>query len=756
MGTNLIDTVKYLPHIVICSDVVVEVSYAFVNLTQYNSDELIGCTYTDLLNKLRYVQCTSNSGFIFTKSLEAREVEIINHMSVINEKQICVFLEKPGSRLQDKFQVINNLSDDNNTSVAIYALPEAFILKANSIYCWYAGKYNESDIIGKKISDINDRWINSYLYDVFDNLSKTGKPYYIKEHEKKLSPNEVSYWSSIFIPAYEGKLLKYCVEISSNITETVNIRKSLENQTNFISSQNAELESIVNNMSDALVCLDKNGKFIMLNKSAKELGNEVDLNSKDLKLLDASDNVISNENSPLIKLKSGEKITHLTICLMQGDVKIYLDINATPVFDKNGDFSMAILSCRDITEQVYYKNKLKKQYMDLHNVIENLDLPIVRLSYPELDIIEINKKAYMHFCCADELNSAKFCSKSEIETHINDLISFSYGDKKNLIQQIGSTKSTIRIENIEFENGSGPRNYDILYQPIFDDYNNIAELLILATEITREVKQNKELQNTLKMQEEFFSFVSHDFKTPLTVINAAVQALQNLCGDELSDKALGFVKKIRQNSLRQLRLVNNLLDIIKASSNYLTVQKQNCDIVLVTKDITESVLLYANQKKLNLIFNSSMNSKIIGIDLEKYERVLLNLLSNAIKYTPSGKCIYVTVESVDDDIVIKVKDEGIGIPPEKHEVIFERFVQVESTLTRSTESTGIGLCLVKKLVQAMDGTLSLESKVGEGSTFTIKLPALTADDCNVIVTREKDTDDRLIKAVAIEFSDIYT
>ena len=109
MGTNLIDTVKYLPHIVICSDVVVEVSYAFVNLTQYNSDELIGCTYTDLLNKLRYVQCTSNSGFIFTKSLEAREVEIINHMSVINEKQICVFLEKPGSRLQDKFQVIKSV-----------------------------------------------------------------------------------------------------------------------------------------------------------------------------------------------------------------------------------------------------------------------------------------------------------------------------------------------------------------------------------------------------------------------------------------------------------------------------------------------------------------------------------------------------------------------------------------------------------------------------------------------------------------------
>jgi signal transduction histidine kinase len=273
--------------------------------------------------------------------------------------------------------------------------------------------------------------------------------------------------------------------------------------------------------------------------------------------------------------------------------------------------------------------------------------------------------------------------------------------------------------------------------------------------IKAENEKSHALEKALEMKDEFLSLISHEFRTPINVIYTAIQAMNLMYEKEMPDKVRSYLKTIKQNTFRQLRLVNNLLDITRANSGHMKVNRKNCDIVFLTKSISESVYQYASQKGVEITFLSSLKKKVIGIDDEKYERIILNLLSNAIKFTPRGKSIIVKLRSIKNSICVEVTDNGIGIPPDKLNVIFERFGQVDSSLSRQAEGTGIGLSLVKNFVEALGGSISVKSKVGKGSNFTIQLP----DD--TILEEENENqggdllDTRLVHVTHVEFSDIY-
>lgn len=312
--------------------------------------------------------------------------------------------------------------------------------------------------------------------------------------------------------------------------------------------------------------------------------------------------------------------------------------------------------------------------------------------------------------------------------------------------------------------------------PLYDKDGNISMIINCSRNVTEEVRstnlitehqeqllkaemeKNDALKKAIELKDEFLSLVSHELKTPITVIISAIQAIEHLCWDQYSDKARGFIGRIKQNAFRQLRLVNNLLEITKIESGQMKPKIGNYDVVFLASSITESVQEYANQKDLNLSFASSIKSKIIGIDDEKLERVLLNLLSNAIKFTPKGKSIFVRVyQTVLDHremIAVEVEDEGIGISEDKQVTIFDKFVQVDSSLTRQAEGTGLGLSLVKLFVEALDGVICLVSHEGRGSKFTVHLPIQQAES-RPNSQQKQTSDDRLIQAVKVEFSDLY-
>lgn len=271
-----------------------------------------------------------------------------------------------------------------------------------------------------------------------------------------------------------------------------------------------------------------------------------------------------------------------------------------------------------------------------------------------------------------------------------------------------------------------------------------------------EKEKRETLEKTLIMKNEFISLVSHEIKTPLNVIYSAIQLIECVYFDKIPERVQELIGNIKQNTFRQLRLSNNLLDVTKMNSGQFKVNMKNFDIVFLSRAITESVEVYANQKNIKISFKSNMESKTISMDEEKFERILLNILSNAMKFTECGGTIDVTVdENISLDVIqVKVSDTGIGIPKDKQDLIFERFGQVDNNLSRQAEGSGIGLSLVKLLVKILDGKIEVESELGVGSIFTITLPTKKeeVDDKSQYCL---DTQDELISKIKVEFSDIY-
>lgn len=271
----------------------------------------------------------------------------------------------------------------------------------------------------------------------------------------------------------------------------------------------------------------------------------------------------------------------------------------------------------------------------------------------------------------------------------------------------------------------------------------------------------EELEKEIKLINESLLFITHELKTPLSIIEFIIQMIEVNCKDELSDKMGKYLYKIRQNTYRQRRLVNNIMDYNRINPDQYQLYLTRVDIVQLSRLIVESINVYAERKSIEMTFDSTISNLYLLIDIYLYERVLLNLLSNAIKYTPEGKSVDVRIFRQESkgchNVCIQVKDSGIGIPNDKKELIFERFGQADRFPNRCAEGSGIGLYLVKVLVSIMDGEINVESKVGIGSTFSLILPAIDTDlNMPIMDTKAMEVvKEQFIAAADIEFSDIY-
>ena len=259
-----------------------------------------------------------------------------------------------------------------------------------------------------------------------------------------------------------------------------------------------------------------------------------------------------------------------------------------------------------------------------------------------------------------------------------------------------------------------------------------------------------------KNKTEFFSNIIHELKTPLSVILGAIQLteakLQASGGEE--NGLMKNYRIIRQNCYRLIRLVNNLLDFARLDSGYLKLNLTNCNIVWFVEEIAQSVIPYARQKNIELVFDTQCEEIFTAVDMEKLERTVLNLLSNAIKFTGPSGSVFVNTYSSEGKAFISIRDTGIGIPAEKQREIFHRFQQVGSELSRENEGSGIGLSIVKSFVEMHQGDIKLKSTEGNGSEFIIELPVRHIEQ-----EYKNDMPDRQVKmveAINIEFSTVHS
>ncbi|MEM6378702.1 MAG: tetratricopeptide repeat-containing sensor histidine kinase, partial [Bacteroidota bacterium] len=223
---------------------------------------------------------------------------------------------------------------------------------------------------------------------------------------------------------------------------------------------------------------------------------------------------------------------------------------------------------------------------------------------------------------------------------------------------------------------------------------------------------NSSLKEMDQFKSRFFTNISHEFRTPLTVISGVSDQLEN-------EQAKGLIKR---NSNQLLQLINQILDLRKLESGSLNLNYVQADVLFYLRYILESFESLAAGKDIELAFKTEESSMTLDFDREKLLRVVSNLISNAIKFTPKGGQVALTLSQSAGSYQIQVSDTGIGIGLEEINRLFDRFYQVDGSLTRANEGTGIGLTLVKELVEFMGGTVGVQSVKGTGTTFTVNLP----------------------------------
>lgn len=686
-------------------------------------------------------------------------------------KIVKLNLKKPGLKLNElkKLGHLEKLSNDNNIAIGIYNFPDLELIESNYIYrnLLNDSSREKSNNKNLKLHELIDRKDDHMLVKTFKSVLDTQKMQISEEIYYKNINGIGKYLKCGMIPIIEKDSLDYILltfkDVTENVLNKIELQKEVTNlieeknklekeisnlvkEKNKLEEENNKYKSILENMSDGLILAGKNGEVEFLNEAGKKfIYNPVELNvlGKSLsntKYYNINGKKLTLNDLPSYRALNGENVSGMRVIIERPDKILKVDISSNPIYNKNHELKGSITSIRYLNDSLKLENCLKRQRDNFYNIIDSLDLLICRFSYPDFKIIHYNKKVKEEIVYSNENTYSLF-----LQVPCND---------RERIEKKQKNNSMISGSDIKILLNGKERYIETFYQYIIDSDGTIKEIIKVGIDITDKVSHQQELEDILKTQEEFFSFIAHEFRTPLTVMSSTTQLLNLIYRKDLPEKVVSYIDKISLSTLQQLRLVNNLLDITRAGAGYLNVDLRNYDIVSMSKAITESVRSFAVRKNINLEFNCDINEKIIAVDDEKYERILLNLLSNAIKFTPNGKSVKVELECNEDYINIKVKDEGVGIPEDKQEIIFNRFGQVNNELTRKSEGTGIGLCLVRMLINSMGGRIEVRSKLGEGSTFTIILPnKVISDDTKALDLNLMDN--RLVQTMDIEFSSIY-
>ena len=369
--------------------------------------------------------------------------------------------------------------------------------------------------------------------------------------------------------------------------------------------------------------------------------------------------------------------------------------------------------------QMLYRNLLRekekleeasKELKDYKNRYEEvlMHLPDGVIVYEDGIIVFANEKINEFFNLYD---SSHILGKT-----LDDIVDIK---EKEIIKDIFNTEKPIIHSNLKYK-FNGIDFYGEQTTIIKKKKNKILCISIIKnmedkikfTKIKEELEYNKTME---EIKNQVLSNISHDFKTPINVIYSTAQVLDLNIKNKNYDNLIEFNRMIKQNCNRLIRLTNNFIDSIKLENDIPHVNLKYVNIVSLVEDITTSVLNYAKDKNINLIFDTAEEEIYSSTDVEFMEKIMLNLLSNAIKYNKENGSIEVKIEETKQLIIIVIKDTGVGIPKHQLKTIFERFERAERNTIKTKEGSGIGLSIVKQMVEALNGAIDISSVENKGT-----------------------------------------
>ncbi len=569
-------------------------------------------------------------------------------------------------------------------------------------------EYQKNELIGKNVQMLNsmqnENLIDNILFSIRNKDRFVNEITFLKKNghfctgEFVVTPVKDNYGE---ITALVG--------INRDITESNKIKKAFR-------ESEERLRRFMDGATDSFVLLDKNLNFIEINNAAKKT---IGLSKRDLidkNIMDIIPNVKESGRYEkyLNVIKTGEPFIVEDFEPHEKFGKMHLSLKAFKVGDGLGIITTDITDIKEA--EAAYKESEKK----LRAIVEDQTELICRFK-KDLTITFVNKAYCDYFNTSPEkligYNFIDFIPESDRQQSLDHLASLTLENPvKKFEHRVIAPDGKIRWQQWTDRAIFNEEGNIIYYQSVGHDITNLKQ--------TEEelIKAKEAAEKANKAKSTFLANMSHELRTPMNAIIGISKMLGKYDSDNLTDKQKDGLRIINESGNRLLALINDILDLSKVESGKMVLENKKFvldDLLINIENIMKNLI---REKPINFFINKSLNvSKELFTDKNKLEQILVNILGNSAKFTHEGE-IVLRIYEKENFLNFEIKDTGIGIEEKNISKIFDEFKQIDDSASRKYQGTGLGLSICKKIIDLMNGKISVESELGVGTTVKMQIP----------------------------------
>jgi len=611
------------------------------------------------------------------------------------------------TNLADKANIFNTLIEESPMPIALYTGENMIIEVANKAMLKAWGR--DASVIGQELALALPELKDQPFLDILKQVRSTGMPYEAKEDKAVLLNDNVLqtfYFDFTYKPLLDSDGNVWGIlNNATDVTELVNAKFKVEQSEALLRQMIYDAPVAIGILKGRdLIIEDANDDLLKIwRKSKAVIG---------LKLLDGLPEIANQPFPELLQQVYNSGVAHYgyetKARLEHNGVEddFYFNFVYDPIFGQDGEVTGIMVVANEITLQVVSKMEAAKSEERFRNFM--YDIPMATAYYEtENMVISLANDEMLRFWGKDKSVIGKTVAEAIPELNLQPSV-----ETLKKVYQTGISYHADQEEFLVIIDGKEQKRwFSFTYKPIKDANGQVYAIIHAATDVTKLVQLQQQ-------KDEFLGIASHELKTPVTSIKAYAQVLERMIRSEGDEKKATMVRKMDQQLNRLTGLIGDLLDVTKIQSGKMTFSPIEFDFDAVVEDIVDEMQHISSKHK--IICNLESNA-IVFADKERIGQVITNFLSNAIKYSTDADEIDVATYSQNGEVILSVRDYGIGISEDLQHLVFDQFYRVDGNLQHTYPGLGLGLYISAEIIKSEGGRIWVESTAGEGATFFFAL-----------------------------------